>query len=159
MDEKEIEKEKRKAEEEALKKEISKRLVKAMKDNNIEIAAQLAEVLSSPHATANNYIKGRLPTMDKFSIIVPSLDKTNIRWIFTGEGDRWRSRSGEGKSLSDFTPFEILTYISANKEAFKSNSLTKKVFESMFIEEWMEELKREMEELQKRYEEKYGPID
>lgn len=153
------EKARKKAEEEALKKEIWDRFMEALKDNGVDKAARLAEVMDSPHATANNYFGGRLPTLDKFSLMVPVLEKSNIRWILTGDGNKRRDINTGNIKLSAFDHNDILAYINMNREDFKSNSMTKKIFDAIYLDEWMDELKNERERIKEVFEKKYGPID
>ncbi|MCR9263338.1 MAG: hypothetical protein NXH86_04230 [Flavobacteriaceae bacterium] len=153
------EKDRKKAEEEALKKEIWDRFIQSLKDNGIDKAARLAEVMDSPHATANNYFGGRLPTLDKFSLMVPVLEKSNIRWILTGNGNKRRDINTGNIKLSAFDQNEILSYINDNKELFKSNPLTKNLFDAMFLEERFKELEEQKRAIKEIYEKRYGSID
>lgn len=95
---------KRREEEKQRKEEISKRLVEALKASGTKNGADLANVILTPHTTANNYMKGlRLPPLEVFSFILEALDKTNIRWILTGEGSKDRSDvlGGDGFTISE----------------------------------------------------------
>lgn len=149
-----------KEEQEILRGEISKRLLKALEYNGVKTAAELQRIIGTPHATANNYFQGkRIPTMEYLSKLTQQFDKINIRWILTGKGKmNLDSDSGPAK-LENFSDREILTYIKDNQERFKGQDLTKRVFDVLFIDEWIEELDKQYEKVKSMFEKKHGLID
>lgn len=137
---------------EILKGEIADRLVKALKYSNVQTPADLARILDSSHPLANNYFKKeRVPTLEYMSILSQSLQNINIRWVLTGEGKMIVDPSNESGKLDGFDDMDILSYINDNRERFKNNVTTKKVFDTMFLDEWMAEIKKIKDELIEKY--------
>lgn len=137
---------------EILKGEIAERLVKALKHNDVQTPADLARILDSSHPLASNYYKGeRVPTLEYMSILSKSLQNINIRWILTGEGKMIVEPSEKECSLENFDDMDILIYINKNQDRFKKNTFTQKVFDAMFLQEWMGEINKVKDELIDKY--------
>lgn len=136
---------------EILKGEIAERLVKALKHNDVQTPADLARILDSSHPLASNYYKGeRVPTLEYMSILSKSLQNINIRWILTGEGKMIVDPSQKECSLENFDDTDILIYINKNRERFKENTFTQKIFDAMYLNEWMEEVGKVKNELKEK---------
>lgn len=137
---------------EILKGEIAERLVEALKHKKVNTAAELARILDSSHPLASNYYKKeRTPTMEYLSILAQAFKDLNIRWILTGEGTIDVKNVETENSLASFDDQEILTYITTNRERFKENVTTKRVFDAMYLDEWMSEIEKVKDDLIKKY--------
>lgn len=149
----------KKAEEKARKLEISGRLKKVFKYKGVQKAVDLTELFGFNHTTATNYFtKDRVPTADNLMLICNVYKDINVRWILTGEGLMRRDESKGDVEVSAFPKEEILAYLNNNREDFKELSLTRKVFDAMYLDEWMEDLKSEKEKIRLEYERVYGPL-
>lgn len=140
-----------------MKEEILDRLGKVFKYKGITKASDLQHLMGFNHTTASNYFHGRqLPDLEKFNEMTRMWEDINVRWIVTGEGKMLIGKDTGNVKIDAFDENEILTYILKNQERFKKLELTKRVFDAMFLSEWMESLRKESERIKEVYNEKNG---
>ena len=143
-----------------MKEEILERLRKVFDYKGIKKASDIQHLMDFNHTTASNYYNGKqLPDLEKLSTIAQTWEDVNIHWILTGDGKMIVDKSSGTSKLDAFRDDEILTYIYGNQKRFKEHDLTKRVFDALFIKDWMESLKKESDRIKAIYEERYGPID